>query len=386
MFPTGFKLLGLITIIFVAEFSKAETLQDAITELRNSQQTNTLFKQYRKAYKEGGKDSEEAALMYSVAELAVMSKPADEDLPMEFEGLALLPSIIEQSQDPDRVLNARLALAQYYSMLGGHTQTITLLEPHLKDNPQDQIAWQTLGSALLGHSRLEGIFKNYRYVKRSRIALTRAYEIDPDNFDTLRALYRFHLEVPASYGGNKRQCLAFLNRAEDVNLDPRIRLDIERARVYLLLGNRRKASQYVKLALSKQPRYIDFFWGVRIMTALEQFDLAKDILARARREIPYSNSIWDYQEGRTLMIENKDTERAIQLIHSSIMEVESPPEEWPLDPIAWQYLQDLDAAYWRLGSLYDRLDNIPMAKQYYQRALRVNPDMKEASLSLLRLP
>lgn len=214
------------------------------------------------------------------------------------------------------------------------------------------------------------IFKKPGLAKKIKKHFSRAVELDENNHDAREGLIQFYLEAPGIVGGSKEKAKA---HAEILK------------QKYPLLGYRAFAAIYekekkyeqaensFKAAIQAFPENLNLrfqlgYFYQRTEKFAEAFEVFENMLADSA-----DNLAALYQVGRTGAFSGQNLERAEACFKSYLQH-----EPGPNNP-------SKAAAHWRLGMVYEHKKQNDLARQEYQAALRLEPDLKPAKQALKKL-
>jgi tetratricopeptide (TPR) repeat protein len=139
------------------------------------------------------------------------------------------------------------------------------------------------------------------------------------------------------------------------------------AGLYGQMGDYERAFALCSEVLEKEPNLYSALYNCGNIHLLDgQYREAEQLLSRAVQLVPEQAAPKHFL-GRALLEDRRNTEAQPYLLQAVVM-----------DPKVWDY------HYW-LAESFEESGNISAARTEYQRALRLNPDSKEAKIRLTAL-
>ncbi|MBI4662248.1 MAG: tetratricopeptide repeat protein [Verrucomicrobia bacterium] len=205
---------------------------------------------------------------------------------------------------------------------------------------------------------------------KSKAAFEKAVALDPDLIEAREDLLQFHLEAPGIIGGSRRMARAQANEIK--KRDPYVGLLVQGD---LLLDERkfREAERIYQSAAEMKPAKPDAYYRLgRLCLETKEFGKAsssfENILQLDTNEVAAC-----YYIGQTGALSGQGLPRAEEALKRYLL---TRPRF---------YKPSLAAAHFCLGQIYERKGDRDLARAEFQRALKLEPDHKEAKASLRKL-
>lgn len=248
----------------------------------------------------------------------------------------------------------RIALAEKE-----YDAAIDRLKEAVELEPADSTHRTWLGRAYIEKLQTVSFFERGVLAGRALDALKKAVELDPANVDARVFLAGYYLNAPVLAGGSVRKAR---EQAEAiVALDPS-RGSSVLAGIHIKNEEYDEALAILESCAAERPRDLDCRYQLAMLhQQLERYESAFETF-EAILEIEPDDRGALYQLGRTAAISGERVERGIECL-----ELYLTLEEWPGHP-------GHDGAHWRLGMLYEHLDDRARARSEYETAIRLNPD------------
>jgi len=279
--------------------------------------------------------------------------------------LAALAAVSLSAQTP-LIEQGRAALVR-----GDVDAAIDLLEKAVEQTPKSSEAHYYLGGAYGEKAQKSSMFGAARNASKAKDELETAVALNPKYIEARFALVQFYAFAPGIMGGSFDK--AFDQAKAIKALDP-------------LMGHRAYSSIY---SMQKKPdlakkEYLDAiqeqptsakahsWYGQYLTNAEKNYPAAFAEFDAVIKMDPAYMAAW-YHIGRTAAIANANLPRGEEALRKYL--AHTPKENEP---------KLADAHYW-LGAIYEKQGKKTEAKQNYQAALKLNPDLKQATEALKRV-
>ncbi|MFO7888831.1 MAG: tetratricopeptide repeat protein [bacterium] len=231
----------------------------------------------------------------------------------------------------------------------------------LDDSCSQYYYW--LGQAYGIKAQKASIFGKMPNAKKCKEAWLKAVELDPKNLDARFGLFNYYLQVPGIAGGGKDKAI---KEAEEItNINP-VSGHIALAQVYESEEKFREAEQEYIQATEVNPEDTGPYFNLGFFyQKQEKFDKAEDTFQKILNQKPDDTDAL-YQLGKTKLLSGKDLDKGITCFEKYL-------KKEPTENNA-----NRSYAHWRLGMIYEKLENKEQAKAEYQKALELYPGNKEA--------
>jgi len=214
------------------------------------------------------------------------------------------------------------------------------------------------------------IFKKPGMAKKIKKHFSRAIELDEDNNQARNSLITFYLEAPGIAGGSKDKALehAVILAEKDPYFG-----HLAFARIYEKEEKFDQAAEAYEAAIAEQPkRLIPRYRLGYLYQNQEHYDNAFEVF-EAMIADSSGNLGAHYQVARTSALSGQALERGVEAMQVFLQH--EPSENQPSHA----------AAHWRLGMIYEHLQDKDSARREYESALELDPKMKHAKNALKKL-
>jgi len=318
-----------------------------------------------------------AFLLLGVLFLAIPHASADSELLRlgrelldegQFEK-AVLPLTTALERDGDNPL-LRYLLGRAYYEQRNFDQAIKQLERAVKGEMRNSMYHLWLGRAYGRKAERSSWFSALSLAGKVRREFETAVQLDPQNLAARSDLLEFYLDAPGFLGGGHDKARA--GAEEIAKRDP-----IEGHRAWASYWADQKQYDKVEVELRKaveaKPRRPDAY-----------FDLAEFYRGRGR--------FAEMEPVMQMAIERHASDRrapyftAVSYIvnHKQLDEAQQLLEKYIAGPVGAEDPSRAQARVW-LGRLFEKRKQLPKAEEEYGKALKLEPDMKEAKEALRQL-
>lgn len=268
--------------------------------------------------------------------------------------------------DPDvGVLQLRLLLQKREAK-----RALDLAEKLVRQAPDHAASHYWLGMAYGSRIGQVNTFSKATMAPKIRAAFERAIELDPALYDARYALMEYYLGAPAIVGGSEAK--AREQAAELMRRDPP-RGRFAQARLAMHEGNDAQARQHALAAYAARPGEPLFRMAAGALhQQAEEWDQAFAVFTAWTADEPWSASAW-YQIGRTAVLSEQRTEEGIAAFERVL--ALNPQPGAPEHKHAW----------YRLGQLHAQAGDKAAARQAFERALALDPDLEDARKAMSAL-
>jgi tetratricopeptide (TPR) repeat protein len=214
------------------------------------------------------------------------------------------------------------------------------------------------------------VFKQPGLAKKAKAAWDKAVALDPNNLDARSDLIQYYLIAPGILGGSVEKAK---EQAAEIQKRDALRGAQAFATIHLNQKDFAAAERELKEAIQKapaDPRPRVVLAG--IYQGQEKWDAAFETLEAALKADP---DHWDalYQVGRAAALSGKRLDRGEECLKRYL--THTPSEDQA--PLA--------NTHFRLGMVYEKKGNKPLARAEYQAALKLDPTLEEAKEALAKL-
>ncbi len=239
----------------------------------------------------------------------------------------------------------------------------------VKANGEDTIEVNLLlAEALSGRINQVGMLKKISLAKKIKKSLEHTLELAPQNLDALEGLVQFHLQAPASVGGDKDEARLLVEKI--IKIDG-LRGHLSGAELEQAMKNIPAAQAHLDKAYALAPKNIDVILGQSSLAAeAGAYQKAVDILGKCL-ELEAENVQCHYLVGKFADIGKVETDKGISSLQSVI--------KTGVEDKTW-----LAYTHFRLGNLLVRKGNVKQARAQYQAAVNIDK-IKPAQQALKNL-
>lgn len=227
-----------------------------------------------------------------------------------------------------------------------------------------------LGNAYGQKAQKASMLSKLSYAKKCKAAYEKAVELNGSSVEARLALMSYLLQAPGIAGGDKNK--AKEQASEIMKLDA-LRGHLAFGQIYMDEKDLAKAEQeYVKI-IELDPKNPSNYSNLGLFYVnQERYDQARDLFRKVMEMNPREMSAY-YQLGKIALLSGKDLEKGLGYFQE-YLKVEPKPN----NP-TWA------DAHWRMGMIQEKLGNKEQAVSEYQKALKLNPEHKNAKDSLSKI-
>lgn len=263
------------------------------------------------------------------------------------------------------VLKVRLLMLQKQG-----EQAVEAAEALVAAAPGDAAAHLWLGMAYGNRIGSVGLFAKASMAPKIRAAFERAVELDPALHQASLALVEYYLQAPSIVGGSvpKAEAIAKALRARDPAFG-----QFALARLAMQAGHADEARKLVLAAHAARPDEAQFRMAAGLLHQdAREWDQAFAVFEAWTRDEPESASAW-YQVGRTAVLSEQRLDEGVEAFRRVLALHEQPGA--PGHQHAW----------WRMGQALALQGDKARARQAFERALALDPELAEARDALAKL-
>lgn len=249
-------------------------------------------------------------------------------------------------------------------------ESIGWLDKAVTRDPKSSRYRQWLGRAYSHEAGRANLLRKPSLAGKARTAFEQAIALDPENVDARYDLFEYYRQAPGVAGGSKTKAK---EQADEIGKRDASRGHLARATLHEGEKDTAAAEREYLAAIEAQPSNTDACQGLGLLYArAEQYDKAFDVFERGLTAKPGDLSLL-YQVGRTAALSGRRLEAGAQALTTYLER--APESDWRL----------LAGAHWRLGMIREHQGARDLARQEYERAVRIDPGRKEAAEALRRL-
>ena len=253
---------------------------------------------------------------------------------------------------------------------GDHAKAAELLEEAVRLEPNNSMWHYALAGAYGGQIQNAGIFKKASLAKKSKGALDRAIELDPNNLEARMALIEYLLQAPAIAGGSEA-------KAEQQAAEIRKRNAITGHRAMARIHQHRKkpelAVQEMVAAVREQPNSADahYYYGATLFNQKNYKDAAAEF--ENALKLDPNHRLATFRIGQLAAVSGTNYPRGEEMLKKYLTFTPGDTDV----PLA-------RAWYW-LGQIYEKQGKKAEAKQAYAASLKLTPGAKDVAEALKRV-
>ena len=227
-----------------------------------------------------------------------------------------------------------------------------------------------LGAAYGQEAKSANMLKQGLLAPKIKSAFEKCVALDGKHKDGLTGLVQYYLQAPSFMGGDKDKALVFAKKLKAI--DP-LEGTILLGQAYEKIGKDTDAEKEYLELVKNQPNEItplvvlgNYYIGKK------KYQQALDLYENSLKQKP-NNMLLTYQIGKTAAIAGLALERGEACLQSYLKHKPTPEEP------------SIEGANFRLGMIYEKKNNKPEAKKYYETALKLDPKMEDAKEGLKRV-
>ena len=293
---------------------------------------------------------------------------SDEAIETAFDNndTAAVEKLVKQINNEDDNYNKRdYYMARVYFRKNELDEAEDYLEKALKAYPHAE-TYNLAGGIYGTQAGQVSIFSKLGYAKKSKKYLQKAYETNPTNVNYIRGLIQFNIQAPGIAGGDMDAVEPLLKQMEKYDKKQAITLRIQ----YLVEEeDEETALAYLDKEISKNPSNLNLLFSKGyLLSTMDEEDKAvieyKKVINQEVTSDANTKARFDalYQLGRLASMEkkwlNEGRDAFIEFIkHERIAGTQS--KSW---------------ANYRLGLIYQALNQNKLAQQSFETSLTLNPD------------
>lgn len=237
-----------------------------------------------------------------------------------------------------------------------------------KPDEHEYVLW--LGRAYGAHAREANMIIKGFLAPKIHKAFAKAVELKPDDLESRENLIDFFLEAPGFLGGSVEKAL---EQAQEIQKRDGAAGAMNIARVYETQEKPADAYAVLKKASAKYPNH--FGLGLRAGMAAQNLGQWEDAFGIFNAILAHNADAWGakYQIGRAAALSATRLEEGEKALLEYLKH--EPTEGEP----------GHEGANFRLGMIYERMNDPVRAREQYEQALAIKPDYKEVQDALNKL-
>jgi tetratricopeptide (TPR) repeat protein len=223
------------------------------------------------------------------------------------------------------------------------------------------------GNALGSAIQDANMFKQGIMAPKIRAAFEKTIELDPTNLGAYQGLISYYAQAPAIVGGGMDKAYATADKMKKINLAAGCR-----AKANLLVKDKKNDAAEKEWKAAVAADASSFSGLIQFYTNQKKFNAAFTALDEALKKTP-EDMLLIYQFGRTSAISGERLPQGEAYLKKYL--TYKPKENEPSHA----------GANMRLGQIMEKKGNKPEAKKFFQTAVQLDPNLKEAKEGLERV-
>ena len=210
------------------------------------------------------------------------------------------------------------------------------------------------------------IFSKLGYAKKSKKYLQMAYEADPTNVNFISGLIQFNIQAPGLAGGDMDAVEPLLKQLDKLDKNQAVQL---RAQYLAEEEDEEAALKYISTEINLNPEALNYRFAKAFI--LIKMDKSKEAFKEFTYVVDHKPENWKtdntwantlYQRGKLCSVEEIYLEigRDSYLEYINMVQVKGTPDK------SW--------ATYRLGLIYQHLDQDSLAQKAFEKALTMSPE------------
>ena len=225
-----------------------------------------------------------------------------------------------------------------------------------------------LGQAYGAGAQKAPIYKKFSYAKRCKLEWEKAIKFNEEHIEARKMLISYHLQAPGIVGGDKEIAMDLAN---EINMLEVLQGHLAFGQIYISQKNYIKAEQEYQKAIEIDSSETDSYYYLSfIYQKQEKYNKAKEILLEMLKIKPDEFEAF-YQLGKMVLLSDEKLGEGITYFEKYI--------EKEQNTVSLAY------AHWRIGEIYEKLNDNVNARKEYQLALKLDSENTEAKKALKEL-
>jgi tetratricopeptide (TPR) repeat protein len=275
-----------------------------------------------------------------------------------------------ESKDPQNG-DVQLLLTKSYLALNQYDAAVSSGEKAVAINPKNSEYHQWLGEAYGAKADHVSMFSAYPLARKTQKAFETAVQLDEKNFDAAQDLVEYDCTAPGVVGGGEDKAQPIIQKL--MTLDP--------AQGHYAAGNCRAAKKdyatadadFAK-ALESKPKSAELIYNIGdYFSQRRQADKLITVAVVGEAAVPADPRAKFYR-AQAFILKGENLPDAEKLLRE-YLRVAPPKSNYPMP---WQ------VHYW-LGQMFEKQQNVPVARSEYEAALKLNSKYKLAQEALKKL-
>jgi len=241
-------------------------------------------------------------------------------------------------------------------------------EMAVKINNNNAEAHYWLGQAYGVGAQKAPIYKKFSYARKCKLEWEKAIQYNREHINARKMLISYHLQAPSIIGGNRDMAMEL---AIEINKLDSLQGHLAFGQIYISQKNYIKAEKEYQKAIGIDPYETDSYYYLNYLYQMQnKYNKAKEILLGMLKIKPDEFEAY-YQLGKTVLLSDEKLDEGITYLEKYIDKE--------------QNAVSLAYAHWRIGEIYEKLNDNVKAREEYHLALKLDSGNKEAKKALKEL-
>lgn len=236
----------------------------------------------------------------------------------------------------------------------------------LDENNADAHYW--LGQAYGSMAQEAPIYKKFYYAKKCKREWEKAIHFNKKHIEARKMLISYHLQAPSIVGGDKGIAMDLANEINKLDV---LQGYLAFGQIFISQKKYNEAEKEYQKAIEIDPSETDSYYHLSYLhQKQENYTKSKEILLEMLRVKPEEFGAY-YQLGRIVLLSGENLSEGITYFEKYLEQEENN--------------KNLAFTHWRIGEIYEKLNNKMGAKNEYNIALKLDPSNKQAKKALKKL-
>ena len=236
----------------------------------------------------------------------------------------------------------------------------------IKNNNAEAHYW--LGQSYGVGAQKAPIYKKFSYARKCKMEWEKAIQHNNEHIDARKMLISYHLQAPSIIGGNRDMAMELAYEIKNLDL---LQGYLAFGQVYVSQENYIEAEKEYQKAIEIDPYKTDSYYYLSYLYQIQnKYNQAKEILLEMLMIKPDEFEAF-YQLGKTVLLSNENLDEGIAYFEKYIDKE--------------QNTVSLAYAHWRIGEIYEKLNDNIKARKEYLLTLKLDSGNKEARKALKEL-
>jgi len=225
-----------------------------------------------------------------------------------------------------------------------------------------------LGQAYGSMAQEAPIYKKFFYAKKCKREWEKAIHFNKKHIEARKMLISYHLQAPSIVGGDKGIAMDLANEVNKLDV---LQGYLVFGQIFISQKKYNEAEQEYQKAIEFDPSETDSYYHLSFLhKKQENYTKSKEILLEMLRVKPEEFGVY-YQLGRIVFLSGENLSEGITYFEKYLAQEENN--------------KNLAFTHWRIGEIYEKLNDKVNAKNEYNVALKLDPSNKQAKKALKEL-